>query len=264
MRLALPRRIDETAWRTRDPAAPLWRLEGETMGTVWRLVLAAPKGLRASAARGGGGAAGRSGGADEPLGTGERPVPLQPLPAGTWVALPADFARDRGFAGAGGGQRGRLQPRAGAAGGWLGLWPARPGGGAALRRRAGRAAAAVRLAAAGFRGQYGGRLRQPGGLSLDLSGIAKGYAADALADLLAGMGVAHGLAEVGGELAGRGFMPDGQPWWVELENPPGTSLPALRVALHGLGGPHRAAMCAATIWTRPPGAARPAACWLAA
>jgi hypothetical protein len=110
-----------------------------------------------------------------------------------------------------------------------------------------------------------GRLRQPGGLSLDLSGIAKGYAADALADLLAGMGVAHGLAEVGGELAGRGFMPDGQPWWVELENPPGTSCPRCAWRCTGWAWPHRAAMCAAaTIWTRPPGAARPAACWLAA
>lgn len=79
------------------------------------------------------------------------------------------------------------------------------------------------------------RLRQPGGLQLDLSGIAKGYAADELADLLAGIGICHCLVEVGGELAGRGIRPDGEPWWVDLEVPPGVNLPPLRVALHQMG-----------------------------
>jgi thiamine biosynthesis lipoprotein len=75
------------------------------------------------------------------------------------------------------------------------------------------------------------RLRQPGGLRLDLSGIAKGYAVDAVADLLHARGFAHALVEVGGELVGRGIKPDGEPWWVDLENPfPG--LPTFRVALH--------------------------------
>jgi len=75
------------------------------------------------------------------------------------------------------------------------------------------------------------RLRQPGGLRLDLSGIAKGYAVDAVADMLAARGLHHCLVEVGGELAGRGVKPDGQPWWVDLENP-APELPAFRVALH--------------------------------
>lgn len=79
-----------------------------------------------------------------------------------------------------------------------------------------------------------GRLLQPGGLALDLSGIAKGYAVDAVADLLAGRGIAHALVEIGGELVGRGVRPDGDPWWVDLEDPPGIVLPRLRVALHGL------------------------------
>ncbi|MFD1789870.1 FAD:protein FMN transferase [Sphingomonas floccifaciens] len=78
------------------------------------------------------------------------------------------------------------------------------------------------------------RLRQPGGLSLDLSGIAKGHAADAVADLLGARGIAHALVEVGGELAGRGVRPDGEPWWVDLETPPGVDLPPLRVALHNV------------------------------
>lgn len=81
----------------------------------------------------------------------------------------------------------------------------------------------------------GRRLRQPGGLQLDLSGIAKGYAADELADLLGGFGIRHCLVEVGGELVGRGIRPDGEPWWVDLEPPPGPRLPLLRIALHQMG-----------------------------
>jgi thiamine biosynthesis lipoprotein len=75
---------------------------------------------------------------------------------------------------------------------------------------------------------------QPGGLSLDLSGIAKGYAVDMVADRLAELGLGHALVEIGGELAGRGVKPDGEPWWVDLEEPPGIALPGLRIALHGL------------------------------
>ena len=77
-------------------------------------------------------------------------------------------------------------------------------------------------------------LRQPGGLALDLSGVAKGHAVDAVADLLAGRGIRHCLVEIGGELVGRGMRPDGDPWWVELEAPPGVALPPLRIALHAL------------------------------
>jgi thiamine biosynthesis lipoprotein len=78
------------------------------------------------------------------------------------------------------------------------------------------------------------RLRQPGGLWLDLSGIAKGYAADAVADLLQQHGLFHVLAEVGGECVGRGMRPDGDPWWVEAEAPDSFAGPSLRIALHQL------------------------------
>lgn len=74
-------------------------------------------------------------------------------------------------------------------------------------------------------------LRQPGGLWLDLSGIAKGYAVDAVAELLAELGHAHALVEIGGELSGRGMRPDGDPWWVDLETP-ASGIAPLRVALH--------------------------------
>ena len=72
------------------------------------------------------------------------------------------------------------------------------------------------------------RLRQPGGLSLDLSGIAKGHAVDAVADLLGAWASRHALVEIGGELVGRGVRPDRQPWWVDLEAPPGLTLAPLQ------------------------------------
>jgi thiamine biosynthesis lipoprotein len=79
----------------------------------------------------------------------------------------------------------------------------------------------------------GAHIRQPGGTALDLSGIAKGHAVDAIADLLRDAGIANALVEIGGELVGRGIRPDGDPWWVDLESPPGLTLAPLRIALHG-------------------------------
>jgi thiamine biosynthesis lipoprotein len=78
------------------------------------------------------------------------------------------------------------------------------------------------------------RIRQPGGLWLDLSGIAKGYAADAIADLLAKAGISSCLVEIGGEFVGRGIRPDGDPWWVDLETPPDAAITPFRIALHQL------------------------------
>lgn len=77
-------------------------------------------------------------------------------------------------------------------------------------------------------------LRQPGDLWLDLSGIAKGHAVDSVADLLGAAGIEHALVEIGGECVGRGLRPDGDPWWVELETPPGFAVAPIRVALHQL------------------------------
>jgi len=69
---------------------------------------------------------------------------------------------------------------------------------------------------------------------LDFSGIAKGFAVDAISEYLVSAGFPHCLVEIGGELRGNGVKPDGQPWWVELEHPPGLTLPVTRVALSGL------------------------------
>ncbi len=44
------------------------------------------------------------------------------------------------------------------------------------------------------------------------------HAVDAVADLLRDMGARHALVEIGGECVGRGMRPDGDPWWVDLED----------------------------------------------
>ncbi|HEX7782374.1 MAG TPA: FAD:protein FMN transferase [Sphingobium sp.] len=80
----------------------------------------------------------------------------------------------------------------------------------------------------------GDRARRLAPVALDFSGIAKGFAVDAIAACLSGMGLRHFLVEIGGELRGVGVKPDGQPWWVDLEAPPGMSLPPVHVALCGL------------------------------
>jgi len=63
------------------------------------------------------------------------------------------------------------------------------------------------------------RACQPGGMYVDLSAIAKGYGVDQVARRLLQLGVKDFLVEVGGELRGEGVKPDGQPWWVALEQP---------------------------------------------
>lgn len=54
---------------------------------------------------------------------------------------------------------------------------------------------------------------------LDLSGIAKGYAADELGDLLATLGFSNSMVEIGGEVRTRGRKTDGSPWRIGIEQP---------------------------------------------
>jgi thiamine biosynthesis lipoprotein len=72
------------------------------------------------------------------------------------------------------------------------------------------------------------------GALLDLSGIAKGFAVDLVAERLLAAGMRHFLIEIGGELRGEGIDPSGQPWWVDVEMPPTSSVQPYRVALHDL------------------------------
>lgn len=60
-------------------------------------------------------------------------------------------------------------------------------------------------------------LIQPGGFTLDLSGIAKGFAVDHGVDALRALGLTDLLFEVGGELRGLGSRPGGPPWQVQVD-----------------------------------------------
>ncbi|MFZ6770826.1 FAD:protein FMN transferase [Undibacterium sp. Di26W] len=82
------------------------------------------------------------------------------------------------------------------------------------------------------------RLLQPGGIALDLSSIAKGFAVDQVAGFLESLSINSYLVELGGELRGLGMKADWSPWWVAIESP--TAMPAsgqkkeYLVALHEL------------------------------
>ncbi|WDS37408.1 FAD:protein FMN transferase [Pseudoxanthomonas sp.] len=79
-------------------------------------------------------------------------------------------------------------------------------------------------------------LFQPGGVQLDLSAIAKGYAVDLLIETLRSRGIDDALVEVGGELRGQGRKPDGTPWRVLVETGADehSTLPPRVLALDGL------------------------------
>lgn len=65
----------------------------------------------------------------------------------------------------------------------------------------------------------GGIAKSMDGLTLDLCGIAKGYALDAVGAALAALGHTDFLIDIGGELLAAGTGPDGAPWRLGIENP---------------------------------------------
>jgi thiamine biosynthesis lipoprotein len=231
MRVALPADVCLLALRRCDPARDVGVMRGEAIGTSWqvRFVGAEPDGVREAIDR-------RFAGLVAEMSQWQPNSLLSRFnraAAGTWVTLPPDFATVIAAAlDIAARSDGAFDPTHGRAAALIGFGAeavtAPPSDAALLEART--AAGWQRLEwDAGSR-----RLRQPGGLWLDLSGIAKGFAVDAIADLLRDYGLPDALVEVGGELAGRGLRPDGQPWWVDLETPPGAELAPLRVGLHDL------------------------------
>ena len=217
---------------TLDPSASVVILTGRTMGTSWNVHCALPRGADPGEVRGA-----IETRLDDLVAQTSHWDATSALcrfnasPAGAIVELPDDLAAvidlslriAHASAGAFDPAIGRLVDLWGF--GPPGPQPA-PDDAAIAAARAGSGWRRLRWDAAGR------RLLQPGGLALDLSGIAKGHAVDAVADLLAERGIGHCLVEIGGEFVGRGMKPDGDPWWVELENPPGIATPPIRVALH--------------------------------
>jgi thiamine biosynthesis lipoprotein len=233
MRIVVPE-LDPGAFAGLDTGAPVRDIAGETMGTGWRVKFCAPLSVDASAlcklvqARLDGLVVQMSHWDEASL-----LCLFGASPAGQWISLPADFAAvmEAGLAIAEK-SGGAFDPAIGRLTDLYGLGP-RPAQGEpdqsaieTARNFSGWRSLAFQPAT--------GRLRQPGDVWLDLSGIAKGYAVDAVADLLAGQGVRHCLVEIGGECVGRGMRPDGDPWWVDLETPPETRAEPIRIALHQL------------------------------
>ena len=64
-----------------------------------------------------------------------------------------------------------------------------------------------------------GMRKQGAPVSIDLSGIAKGFGVDEIAELLDAYGISSYLVEIGGEVRGRGTRPDGKPWRIAVEHP---------------------------------------------
>lgn len=54
---------------------------------------------------------------------------------------------------------------------------------------------------------------------IDLSGIAKGYAVDRVAEMLNAQGIAHYLVEIGGEIRARGMSAKQTSWQIGVERP---------------------------------------------
>lgn len=219
-----------------DPPAPpaggrVHELGGETMGTTWSVRLVAddiPAGLFAGITR-------VLGQVVAQMSTWEPGSDLSRFnaaPAGTWHDLPEDLftviehalllAEHSG---------GAFDPTIGPV---VDLWGFGPGGGRSVPAPDRITAA---LARCGWRRLLLDRDRrralQPGGLYMDLSGIAKGYAVDLVARGVGEAGIAAYLVEIGGELRGHGVKPDGTPWWTALETPAGIASETI-VALHGL------------------------------
>ena len=199
-------------------AASLQTLQGETMGTVWRLRW---------------------------VNTDMRPIaPVQALvqdqldlviaqmsnwepdafisrfnaaPAGAVFAMPPEFAQVL-RAGLGWAEctHGAFDP---AAGQLVALWGFGP--------HAAKSLPPSPAALAALRGQANWRtlgvlptadpLIQPGALWLDFSGIAKGYAVDRVAQALKAAGIANFLIDIGGELRAAGRRPDGTSWHIQLD-----------------------------------------------
>jgi thiamine biosynthesis lipoprotein len=155
--------------------------------------------------------------------------------AGTWISVPADFYQVLDHALLVAEQSdGAYDPSIGQL---ANVWGFGPRGGHASIPPEDELNAALRYT--GWRkiniDRSGKRVYQAGNIHIDLCSTAKGYGVDQVARYLEHKGIHSYLVEVGGELRGLGIKPDGQPWWVEMENPP-SSLDGINtiVALHGL------------------------------
>ena len=208
------------ACAARPPAPSLVRLDGQTMGSTWSVTAALPAALDEGTAR-----AGLQAELDRVVAqmstweAGSDISRFNAAPAGTTVTLAADFRAVLACAletarASGGAFDPTVLPLVEA-------WGFGPRGGAH------QAPDAATLAAAQARVGWSKlvlvegspQLTQPGGIALDLSAIAPGYAADLLVRWLQQRGVRDYLVDVGGEFRASAAKPDGRPWIVGIERP---------------------------------------------
>lgn len=79
----------------------------------------------------------------------------------------------------------------------------------------------------------GGRARKHVPMTCGLSGIAKGYGVDRLAEAAKTFDISGALLSIDGELRAFGLQPDGAPWTVAIERPdPLERAPHAIIALH--------------------------------
>jgi thiamine biosynthesis lipoprotein len=62
-----------------------------------------------------------------------------------------------------------------------------------------------------------GLKKERGGVEVDLSSIAPGYAVDLVIERLQALGFANAMVEIGGEVRAVGARPDGRPWRIGVE-----------------------------------------------
>lgn len=236
VRVLVPRRITGLA----PEAAPIERLHGRSMGCAWSVMCVMPDGADSRQLTSG--IESVLGRVVNQMSTWERDsliTRFNRAAAGSWLPLPQGFALVLGcalhVARASGGA---LDPTAGEL---IALW----GFGSSGRySEPGFHVPAVHDIEAAL--QRGGwrrlqvntdtmQLLQPGGITLDLSAVAKGFAVDEVSRFLSRSGVGHHLVDIGGELRGAGMKPGKQPWWVDVQLPPGVQgITTTRIALHGL------------------------------
>lgn len=227
-RVAIP--LSLSASTLRRPKGPVHSLAGRTMGTSWSAKLvggdadALQRAIEAALDR-----------VVSQMSSWEAASDLSRFhaaPAGQWMSIPPEFRQVIGCAL-------RICRESGGAydpaiGRLVDAWGFGPAGSRGVppdpvliglaRNRSG--AAAIELA-------DNSQMRRIADVSLDLSGIAKGFAVDLVAQTVRAHGVTDCLIEIGGELAGCGVKPDGTPWWVDIDTPLSAAAP-VRVALHGL------------------------------
>lgn len=227
--ILIPRAPDAEAFRRRDPDAAVIALGGETMGTRWSAQIVGGDGDAARAEIEAALALViRQMSHWEPASTLSR---INAGPPGRY-ALEPEFAEVMAAALAITEQSGgAFDPTIGAL---VDLWGFGPKGGRTdIPEDDALAEARVRSGVHHLDWEAGSRtLVRTAPVALDLSGIAKGYAVDLCANALRALGHQDFLIEIGGECVGAGIQPDGQPWWVDVEDADGRLSTPVRIALH--------------------------------